>query len=70
MISDFCWQVFKHFGKTPKEYGRERDWNVDLIPKFLMANGENIEFFISLFVLCWFGGHKENGASTGSFVTE
>ena len=21
------------------EYGRSRDWNVDLIPKFLMANG-------------------------------
>lgn len=23
-----------------EEYGRTRDWNVDLIPKFLMANGE------------------------------
>lgn len=23
------------------EYGRSRDWNVDLIPKFLMANGES-----------------------------
>lgn len=22
-----------------EEYGRARDWNVDLIPKFLMANG-------------------------------
>jgi len=22
-----------------EEYGRTRDWNVDLIPKFLMANG-------------------------------
>ena len=22
-----------------EEYGRSRDWNVDLIPKFLMANG-------------------------------
>lgn len=37
--------MFKHFGKTPKEYGRERDWNVDLIPKFLMANGEKIHSF-------------------------
>jgi len=23
-----------------EEYGRSRDWNVDLIPKFLMANGQ------------------------------
>lgn len=23
-----------------EEYGRSRDWNVDLIPKFLMANGK------------------------------
>ncbi|CCH59627.1 hypothetical protein TBLA_0B08110 [Henningerozyma blattae CBS 6284] len=23
-----------------KKFGRDRDWNVDLIPKFLMANGE------------------------------
>jgi RAB protein geranylgeranyltransferase component A len=25
--------------KPPEEFGRGRDWNVDLIPKFLMANG-------------------------------
>jgi len=36
-------QLFKHFGmdkELPEEYGRSRDWNVDLIPKFLMASGE------------------------------
>jgi len=27
-------------GKPPPEMGRGRDWNVDLIPKFLMANGQ------------------------------
>lgn len=27
-----------------EEYGRSRDWNVDLIPKFLMANGTCAEF--------------------------
>lgn len=26
--------------KPPQEMGRGRDWNVDLIPKFLMANGQ------------------------------
>lgn len=36
--------LFAKFGfdTTPNQietYGRSRDWNVDLIPKFLMANG-------------------------------
>ncbi|KAK9478714.1 GDP dissociation inhibitor [Lipomyces japonicus] len=36
-------QIFEKFraGEKPREsLGRDRDWNVDLIPKFLMANGE------------------------------
>ena len=39
--------MFTHFNKTKaKEYkGRDRDWNVDLVPKFLMANGR-IPFYI------------------------
>ena len=35
-------QLYKHFGrvdKVPESLGRGRDWNVDLVPKFLMANG-------------------------------
>lgn len=27
-------------GNAPEGMGRGRDWNVDLIPKFLMANGQ------------------------------
>ena len=37
-------QLYKHFGRGEKpseELGRGRDWNVDIIPKFLMANGRN-----------------------------
>lgn len=36
-------QLYKKFrpsGSPPEKLGRDRDWNVDLIPKFLMANGE------------------------------
>lgn len=40
-------EVFKHFGKTPKEYGPERQWNVDLIPKFLMANGQLVKLLVA-----------------------
>lgn len=29
-----------------REYGRSRDWNVDLIPKFLMANGSLVKLLI------------------------
>lgn len=29
-----------------EEYGKGRDWNVDLIPKFLMANGELVKLLI------------------------
>lgn len=38
-------KVYQHFGKPPvgDKYGRGRDWNVDLIPKFLMANGMEMQ---------------------------
>ncbi|KAF1606660.1 UNVERIFIED_CONTAM: Rab GDP dissociation inhibitor beta, partial [Eudyptes robustus] len=36
-------QLYEHFrgpnAKPPTDMGRGRDWNVDLVPKFLMANG-------------------------------
>ena len=37
-----CVQLFSLFGKKLEDenkYGRIRDWNVDLIPKFIMAEG-------------------------------
>lgn len=37
--------------QTPdKKYGENREWNVDLIPKFVMANGifYNLQYFIIL----------------------
>ncbi|XP_059139445.1 rab GDP dissociation inhibitor beta-like [Physella acuta] len=41
-------QVYQHFGKpvVGDKYGRGRDWNVDLIPKFLMANGQLVKLLI------------------------
>lgn len=40
--------LFKRFGAPPPDasYGRGRDWNVDLIPKFLMANGLLVKLLI------------------------
>ncbi|KAK9870969.1 hypothetical protein WA026_009930 [Henosepilachna vigintioctopunctata] len=41
-------ELFTKFGaNAPDEsYGRGRDWNVDLIPKFLMANGSLVKLLI------------------------
>jgi len=45
-------ELFTHFKVdkvVPEEYGRARDWNVDLIPKFLMASGAS--FTIKQYIL-------------------
>lgn len=45
----FFLQLYKRFGisySPPESMGRGRDWNVDLIPKFLMANGKTNNTFI------------------------
>ncbi|KAI6214365.1 Rab GDP dissociation inhibitor [Aphelenchoides besseyi] len=43
-------QLYEHFrgekSKPPTDTGRGRDWNVDLIPKFLMANGDLVKLLI------------------------
>ena len=48
-------QLYKHFGKgekAPESMGRPRDWNVDLIPKFLMANGTQATHIVHNCILC------------------
>lgn len=42
-------ELFSRFnveGGVDEKYGRGRDWNVDLIPKFLMANGSLVKLLI------------------------
>jgi Rab GDP dissociation inhibitor len=43
---DDLFQHFKKGEKAPEAYGRGRDWNVDLIPKFLMADGYLVKLLI------------------------
>jgi Rab GDP dissociation inhibitor len=33
------WKLFRPGKEVPKEYGHNRDWNIDLIPKFVMSDG-------------------------------
>uniref|UniRef100_UPI00358EFE23 rab GDP dissociation inhibitor beta-like n=1 Tax=Myxine glutinosa TaxID=7769 RepID=UPI00358EFE23 len=42
-------ELYKRFnipGPPPESMGRSRDWNVDLIPKFLMANGQLVKMLL------------------------
>jgi len=47
--SMYLGQLFEHFGKKDCDisgYGKSRNWNVDLIPKFLMADGVLVKLLI------------------------
>ena len=40
------WKKFRDGKEPPKEYGHNRDWNVDLIPKFIMADGKLVKMLL------------------------
>ena len=37
------WKMFRGEETPNKKYGENREWNVDLIPKFVMANGKKLK---------------------------
>eukprot|EP00747_Dinoflagellata_sp_TGD_P167137 gnl/TRDRNA2_/TRDRNA2_191063_c0_seq1.p1 gnl/TRDRNA2_/TRDRNA2_191063_c0~~gnl/TRDRNA2_/TRDRNA2_191063_c0_seq1.p1 ORF type:complete len:457 (-),score=129.10 gnl/TRDRNA2_/TRDRNA2_191063_c0_seq1:35-1405(-) len=40
------WEKFRPGTKPPPELGANRDWNVDLIPKFIMASGSLVKILL------------------------
>jgi len=40
------WKKFKPQEAVPEELGQNRDWNIDLIPKFVMAYGKLVKMII------------------------
>lgn len=40
------YEKFRPGQVVPKDLGRDRDWQVDLIPKFMMANGELVKMLV------------------------
>ena len=40
------WEVFKKGDEPPKELGHNREWNIDLTPKFVMAFGKLVKMMI------------------------
>ncbi len=46
-------KLYEKFGKKdkpPQSFGRPRDWNVDLIPKFIMSDGWSLCVLSAVFV--------------------
>lgn len=40
------WQKFRPGTEPPKELGANRDWNVDLVPKFIMGSGNLVKILL------------------------
>ena len=58
------WKRFREGKEVPKQYGENRDWNVDLIPKFVMANGNLVKLLLKTNV----SQYLEWKAVDGTFV--
>lgn len=40
------WEQYRPGESPPEEYGHNRDWNIDVIPKFVMANGNLVKILL------------------------
>lgn len=40
------YKLFKEGQEPPKELGHNRDWNIDLIPKFVMSSGKLVKILL------------------------
>lgn len=58
------WKHFRPGQEVPKQYGENRDWNVDLIPKYIMANGSLVKLLLKTNV----SQYLEWKAVDGTFV--
>lgn len=72
--------LFKRYGQTTgepwKKYGRVNDWNIDLVPKLLMANGELTNILVSTDVTKYLefkqiaGSYVQQGKDTKATVAK
>lgn len=58
------WEKFRPGTQPPKEFGANRDWNVDLIPKFIMASGSLVKILLKTKV----SNYLEWKSCDGSYV--
>jgi len=41
-----AWTHFEQSGQVPENLGKARNYNIDLVPKFLMANGKLVKILL------------------------
>jgi len=58
------WEKFRKGEEAPKELGRSNDYNVDLVPKFMLGDGKLIKVLIHTDVV----KYLEFKACDGSYV--
>ncbi|KAJ1512404.1 Rab GDP dissociation inhibitor alpha [Coelomomyces lativittatus] len=58
------YQKFREGGTPPESYGKDRDYSIDLIPKFMMANGD----FVKMLTHCEVTHYLEFKQIVGSYV--
>jgi len=40
------WEMYRPGTAVPAKYGHNREWNIDVIPKFVMANGKLVKMLL------------------------
>lgn len=67
------YKIFKDGKEPPKELGHNRDWNIDLIPKFVMSGGKLVKILLKTRVskyLEWKRRYIFNSAIDGTYVLQ
>lgn len=55
------WAKFREGSQPPKDLGANRDWNVDLIPKFIMSCGNLVKMLLHTKVTKYLEWHSVEG---------
>ena len=61
------WKVFRPDKNSPAELGQNRDWNIDLIPKYIISGGKLVKILLKTRVsryLEWKSNRHNMKAST------
>lgn len=67
------WKIFRENQEPPKELGHNRDWNIDLIPKYIMSGGKLVKILLKTRVskyLEWKGRYLDYVAIDGTYVLQ
>jgi Rab GDP dissociation inhibitor len=67
------WKIFREKEEPNKELGHNRDWNIDLIPKYIMYGGKLVKILLKTRVskyLEWKRNHLSYSAIDGTYVLQ